>query len=415
MKRYFIEELEQYIPITLGRLVEGHAVPFEVFTDDGDFKKSLFDKGFIFNIFAKEIIHYQGLTEFYIKSANKLNFNEYLSHADKLSKIVKDDSALFIDYSEYKREHAYIDKTLISPLVDIDFEIGGMRYPIYGGIPLISNHISEQMLDFLMGLKADIVIKDKEAWKYEDYLHRVLDAEEGRCTDRRIVRIKQELLRCRLSKFLNNREDDALFGSLLQETLEFVRLIIEFARNPLYGLKDLVDIRNVDSRVSVHSVNVCIFSVAMGIRLGMNENTLFHVAVGALLHDIGKVLISYSVINKQGDLSMDEYTHYCRHVVEGANLIKSLKGVPQHVYEIVLHHHERLDGSGYTQNLTAKEINMLSQIIAVADSYEALITSTPNRKGLSQEKTLQILREDAEDKRKLNRTVYWALISVLKE
>jgi hypothetical protein len=179
VKRYLVEEIEPYIPISLDTLVVGHAVPFEVFTDDGELKKSLFDKGFIFNVFAKEIIHHQGLTQFYIKVANNLIFNEYLSHAEKLSRMVKDDSALFIDYSEYKREHTYIDKTLLSPLVDIDFQIGGMRYPIYGGIPLMSNHLPEQMLDFLMGLNADIVIKTKEVWRYDNYLHRVIDAEHG--------------------------------------------------------------------------------------------------------------------------------------------------------------------------------------------------------------------------------------------
>jgi putative nucleotidyltransferase with HDIG domain len=415
VKRYLVEEIEPYIPISLDKLVEGHAVPFEVFTDDGELKKSLFDKGFIFNVFAKEIIHYQELTRFYIKIANNLNFNEYLIHGEKLSRMVKDDSVLFIDYSEYKRKHIYIDKTLLSPLVDINFQIGGMRYPIYGGIPLMSNHLSEQMLNVLTGLNADIVIKVEDEPKYEDYLHRVIDAEHGLCPEKRLIHIKQELLRCSLSKFLNSRTDDALFESLLQETYELVRLIMHFAQHPLYGLKDLVDIRNADSRVSVHSVNVCILSVALAVRVGMDEKTLFRLAVGALLHDIGKVLISYSVINKQGDLSMDEYTHYCSHVVEGADIIKGLKGVPQHVYEIVLQHHERLDGSGYTQNLAAKDIDMLSQIVTVADSYEALITSTPKRKGLSQEKTLQILKEDAEDKHKLNRTAFRALNSVLKE
>jgi len=415
MKRYFIEEIEQYVPITLDRLVEGHAIPFEVFTDDGGFKKSLFDKGFIFNVFAKEIIHRQGLTRFYIKSANNLNFNEYLSHAEKLGRMVKDDSVLFIDYSEYKRKHSYIDKTLLSPLVDIDFEIGGMRYPIYGGIPLMSNHISEHMLNVLTGLNADIVIKGEDAPKYEDYLHRVIDAEKEFCTEKRLLHIRQELLRCRLSKFLNSHTDEALFEILLRETYGLVNLIVQFAQHPLYGLKDLVDIRNIDSRVSAHSVNVCIFSITLGARLGMDEKTLYCLGVGALLHDIGKVFVSYPVINKQGDLSIDEYKHYCSHVLEGANLIKGLKGVPQHVYEIVLQHHERLDGSGYVQNLAAKDIDMLSQIVTVADSYEALITSTPKRKGLSQRKTLQILREDAEHKHKLNRTAYRALYSVLEE
>jgi HD-GYP domain-containing protein (c-di-GMP phosphodiesterase class II) len=415
LRTYVIEEEEQFVPITLDKLLEGHAVPFEVFTDDGDLRKSLFDKGFVFTAFAKEIIHRQGLTRFYIRAANNLNFDDYLRHADKLSRMVKDDNVLFSDYSEYKRKHRYIDKRLLSPLVDISFEMGGMRYPVYGGIPLISNHISEQLLDHLNGLNADIVIKGEDAGRYEDYLNRVLSAEEGQCTEKRLIQIKQELLRYHFSKFLNNRTDVLLYEGLLQETFELVGLIMQFAQHPIYGLKDLFEVHNIDSYVSVHSVNVCVFSIALGARLGMEEGLLYRLGVGALLHDVGKVMISYAVINKQGDLSIDEYKHYCSHVTEGANFIKSLKPVPQHVYDIVLQHHERLDGSGYIQNLRSKDINLLSQIVTVADSYESLTTSTPKRKALSEERTMEILRQDAEEKHNINRTAYRALNSVLKE
>ncbi len=415
MRTYVIEEEEQFVPITLDKLVEGHAVPFEVFTDDGDLRKSLFDKGFVFTFFAKEIIHRQGLTRFYIKAANNLNFNDYLRHADKLSRMIRDENVLFSDYSEYKRKHRYIDKRLLSPLVDINFEIGGLRYPVFGGIPLVSNHISEELLDHLKGLSADIVIRGEDAAKYEDYLNRVLSVEEGRYTEKRLIQIRQELLRYHFSEFLNNRTDELLFEGLLRETFELVQLIVQFAQHPVYGLKDLFETHNVDSYVSVHSVNVCVFSVALGARLGMDERTLYRLGVGALLHDVGKMMISYAVVNKQGDLSIDEYKHYCSHVIEGANYIKGLKRAPQHVYEIVLQHHERLDGSGYVQNLTSNEINVLSQIVAVADSYDALTTSTPKRRVLSEERTMEILRQDAEEKHIINRTAYRALNSVLKE
>ncbi len=415
MRTYVIEEEEQFVPITLDKLVEGHAVPFEVFTDDGDLRKSLFDKGFVFTAFAKHIIQSQGLTRFYIRAANNLNFNDYLRNADKLCRMVKDENVLFSDYSEYKRKHRYIDKRLLSPLVDLNFEIGGMKYPVYGGIPLVSKQISEQLLEVLNGLHADIVINGEDAGRYEDYLNRVLSAEEGNCTDKRFIQIKQELLRYHLSKFLNNRTDAFLYEGLLQETFELVQLIMKFAQHPIYGLKDLFEIHNIDSYVSVHSVNVCVYSIALGARLGMDERTLYRLGVGALLHDVGKVMISYAVVNKQGDLAIDEYKHYCSHVVEGANFIKNLTPLPQNVYEIVLQHHERLDGSGYVQKLASKEINLLSQIVTVADSYESLSTSTPKRKALSEEGTIEILRQDAEEKHNINRTAYRALNSVLKE
>ncbi len=415
MRTYIIEEQEHYVPITLEKLADGYAVPFEVFTDDGDLKKSLFDKGFLFNVFAREIIRRQGLTRFYIKSANNLNFNEYLRHAEKLSRMVKDDNVLFINYSEYKRTHVYIDKTLLSPLVEVDFELGGMRYPVFGGIPLISNRLTEETIGFLHDLNSDLVIRRQDSQKYENYLNELMHAERDFCTEKRMINIRQELLRLLFSKFLNNLKDEETYQCLLQETVDFVRLIIQFGQHPLFGLKDLFEIRNVDSYVSVHSVNVCIFSVALGIRLGMDEKALVGLGIGALLHDIGKVLISYAVVNKQGDLSIDEYKHYQTHTIEGANFIQGLKIAPPHLYKIIMQHHERTDGSGYPQKLTGKEIDILSQIVTVADSYEALITSTPKRQGLSQDKTMEILGEDAEILHNINRTAYRALNSVLKE
>ncbi|MGO9953861.1 MAG: HD-GYP domain-containing protein [Dissulfurispiraceae bacterium] len=390
-------------------------MPFEVFADDGELKKSLFDRGFIYNAFAKEMIYRQGLTRFYIKSANNLNFNDYLKHAEKLSRLVKDDNILFSEYSEYKRKHIYIDKTIISPLIPIDFELGGMRYPVYGGIPIVGNPLSIESIDALMKLGADIVIEGEDSHKYENYLHELMHAEKESSTELRSIHIKQELLRCLFSKFLNNLNDETLFKILLHETFDIVHLIQQFSQHPVFELKHLFQIRNVDSYVSVHSVNVCIFSLALGVRLGMEEKSLFRLGVGSLLHDVGKVLIAYEVINKQGDLTIDEYRHYCSHVVEGANFIEKLKDVPKHVYEIILQHHERLDGSGYVQKLAAKEIDILSQIVTVADSYESLMTGTPKRKSMSQERTLQILRGDAEEKHNLNRTAFLALNSILKE
>jgi putative nucleotidyltransferase with HDIG domain len=415
MRIHVIHEEDKYIPITLDRLIEGHAVPFEVFADDGEITKSLFDRGFIYNAFAREMIMQQGLNRFYIKSSNTLNFNDYLRHAEKLSRMVRDDNILFSNYSEYKRKHSYIDKTLISPLVRLDFEIGGMKYPVYGGIPIVGNPLSVESIDTLLKLGADIVIRGEDSPKYEKYLLDLAETERDACTELRSIHIKQEQIRCLFSRFLHNLTDETLLQSLLQETSDIVHLVQHFSQHPVFELKDLFHIRNVDSYVSVHSVNVCIFSVALGVRLGMDEQSLFRLGAGALLHDIGKMLISYEVINKQGDLTIDEFKHYRNHVMEGAACIEKMKNVPKHVYEIVLQHHERLDGSGYIHNMAGKDIDILSQIVAVADCYEQLMTSTPKKKSKTQELTLQILKEDAEERHSLNRTAFRALNSILKE
>lgn len=415
MKVYVIDGKEEYVPITLDRFAEGYAVPFEVYTDDGNLKKSLFDKGFVFNRFAMAMIVRQGLTRFYIRTASSLNFTEYLKHAEKMNRLVKDDTVLFIDYSEYKRQHGYIDKTLLSPLVPVTFELGGMRYPVFGGIPLVSGTLTQQALDGLMELNADIVVRGEDFPKYQTYLRRLLDAHEQTGTGKQFIHIKQELLRGIFSIFLHDRGNQGLLETLINETYALVSLVEQFFLNNESELKDLLEIHNVDSYVSVHSVNVCVFSVVLGVRLGMETKQLRQLAVGALLHDIGKFLISYTVINKQGDLTMDEYRLYCTHVHEGAAFAATLSSLPPHVCEIIAQHHEHLDGSGYPNGLSAKEIGILSQIVSIADSYEALITSTPKRQGKTQEQTMDILRKDSEERLTLNRTVYRALNSILFE
>jgi putative nucleotidyltransferase with HDIG domain len=410
-----VEDKEEYIPIALENLAPGHAVPFEVFTDDGDLRKSLFDKGFLYNAFAKILIRRQGLTHFYIRTASNLHFTEYLRHAEKMNRLVKDDSVLFSEYSEYKRKHGYIDKTLLWPMARIDFELGGMRYPVFGGIPLVSGNMTPQVFDALMELNADIVVRGEDFPKYESYLHRMAESPETPLTAKQHIQVKQEILRCLFSKFLHNLEDEAIYASLLKETLDMVRLISEFAHHPDYDLKELLEIRNVDSYVSVHSVNVCIFSTVLGVRLGMDAKMLAHLAVGALLHDIGKMKISYTVITKLGDLSMDEYMLYRTHVDEGVAAARNNHNLSRHIIDIISQHHERLDGSGYPGGLQAQQISLLSQIVTVIDSYEELITSTPKRKGKTQEEVMHILRKDAEVSQKLNRTVYRALNSILNE
>jgi putative nucleotidyltransferase with HDIG domain len=413
VKIYVIDDKEEYIPISLECFAEGVAVPFEVFTDDCGIKKSLFDKGFIFSRFAREIIYRQGLTHFYIRAANSFNFSEYLRSAEKMSRIVKDDSVLFADYSEFKRRHAYIDKSVLSPEIPLSFAVGAMRYPIFGDIPLVSQLETDKILDDLRALNADLVIRDGDLAKYRHYLNDLLDLKCSSLTPKRIIHLKQELLRCTFISYLHANESQSIFLSLLRETTDLVDHIELFIENAVEEMKDLLEIRNLDSYVSVHSVNVCVFSTVLGIRLGLESKSLRQLAIGALLHDIGKLMISYVVINKQGDLSLDEYRIYRTHVAEGAKLIRTFRALPRQIGEIIEQHHEHLDGSGYPLGLRQEEISFLSQIVTVADSYEALTSSTPKRQGKTCEETLRILRIDADKKHALNRTMVYALSEVL--
>lgn len=131
-----------------------------------------------------------------------------------------------------------------------------------------------------------------------------------------------------------------------------------------------------------HSSQVSSISVAIGREMGMNQEDLFSLRVAALLHDIGKIGIPDQVLNKRGSLTEEEWELIKKHPGIGARIIA---GIPllQQVGNMVLHHHARWDGRGYPEIISGSDIPIGSRIIAVADTYQAMTSDRPYRKGLS--------------------------------
>jgi energy-coupling factor transport system substrate-specific component len=112
----------------------------------------------------------------------------------------------------------------------------------------------------------------------------------------------------------------------------------------------------------------------------------------ALLHDIGKIGIPDSVLNKPGKLTDEEYEIMKSHVVKGANILKDFT-IIDHVWEGALYHHERYDGKGYTSGLKGEEIPLNARIIGIADAFDAMTANRVYRKKLSFEVVLEELKK----------------------
>jgi putative nucleotidyltransferase with HDIG domain len=129
-------------------------------------------------------------------------------------------------------------------------------------------------------------------------------------------------------------------------------------------LLSLTDIRTEDNALFVHSVNVCIISTILGVKLGLNRLKLTELATGALLHDLGKILPDEHV--EQSDETND-------HTWKGFNKLRKNKEISTLSAHIALTHHERVDGTGFPRQLTKDNIHLLSKIVAVANTYDRLI------------------------------------------
>lgn len=126
-----------------------------------------------------------------------------------------------------------------------------------------------------------------------------------------------------------------------------------------------------------HSIDVAMMSLIMAVELGYEDEQLFYLGLGSLLHDIGMLLLPKSIIEKPGPLSETENLIFRQHCELGASSLESYS-LPKECTDIVLQHHERLDGSGYPKGLKKDEICLNSEIVMIADTVDKITSNRPD-------------------------------------
>ncbi len=134
----------------------------------------------------------------------------------------------------------------------------------------------------------------------------------------------------------------------------------------------LSNLRSIDEYVFQHSVNVCVMAIICGIYMGFNKVRLVELGIGALLHDVGKRLISQDVLNKPGALDDNEMDHVRKHTILGYEALKRIPNITETSACVALYHHERFDGTGYPTGKNAQNIHIYAKIVAVADVFDAI-------------------------------------------
>lgn len=138
--------------------------------------------------------------------------------------------------------------------------------------------------------------------------------------------------------------------------------------------------KNYDEASSYHAVNVAILALLIGTQLGLERNALMALGMGALLHDIGKVRVPQSLLNRATELSEDDQNVLNRHPLHGANILRDLQGLSGVAAICALEHHLHYDGTGYPSLPGKTRPHVFARIVAVADAYD---TVTAARRGTS--------------------------------
>jgi len=148
-----------------------------------------------------------------------------------------------------------------------------------------------------------------------------------------------------------------------------------------------------DYQTYTHSVQVCLLSMAFAAHLGWDERETAELGKGGLLHDIGKVWIEDRILLKPASLTAQEFEKIKEHPKLGHDQLRGLAEVTEPVLEIVLRHHESMDGNGYPEGLSGEIIHPYARVVHIVDCFDALTTRRPYKSAISPFKALKLMQD----------------------
>ncbi|PKM49670.1 MAG: HD-GYP domain-containing protein [Firmicutes bacterium HGW-Firmicutes-7] len=249
-----------------------------------------------------------------------------------------------------------IDECIDGNVIAEDVRMEGINIPIVIRNSIINDYIKSKLINY--NIKSIQVIQDINALETDNYKQQM----------RFVKEYKDLVLQVKL--MFNN----AVNGKSIIED-DLVKLTNRVLSNSEVVSKviEVIDImRNHDEYTYTHSINVALYAMFIGKWMNLNEEEIKILIHAGILHDIGKIKIPLTILNKPDILTEKEFARIKEHSNDGYNFCKASTWLHSEVKEAVLSHHEREDGSGYPRGLKKEQISVYSKIIAIADVYDAL-------------------------------------------
>ncbi|WP_370621810.1 HD-GYP domain-containing protein [Bacillus sp. JCM 19034] len=181
------------------------------------------------------------------------------------------------------------------------------------------------------------------------------------------------------------------YPKLNKDFSKVIQDILNDLKSNQQALSILSDIVTYDNYIFTHSLNVTVYTLRLAMELNFNEKQLGEIGLGAILHDVGKMMLPLDILNKPDRLTDPEFKIIQSHTNEGFEYLRKQHDIPLLVAHCAFQHHERLDGSGYPRGIMKNEIHEYAKIIAIADVFDAVTSHRVYRKAMLPNEALELL------------------------
>lgn len=232
--------------------------------------------------------------------------------------------------------------------------------------------------------------------KVETELNKIAEESHGKS----YLPIHEELesarkLQAKSKKAVTSMFQEARMGNAIKvnEAEPLVDRINEsITRNPEAFL-NLARLKTKDDYTYMHSIAVCALMIALGKQLGLTGSELKNAGLAGLLHDVGKMLIPDEVLNKPGKLTDEEFEIIKQHPLKSWEILHGSPDVTDVILDVCLHHHERVDGTGYPEHISGNPLSLYARMGAVCDVYDALTSNRCYKNGWEPAETIRKMAE----------------------
>lgn len=250
---------------------------------------------------------------------------------------------------------------------------------------LIVEGVLELLIDFE---KSDVSVPSKYRDKGKSQSKSEVANEVKPEKEKLAITVQQEFIKVNVVYEQHNRKLQAIYSDLtsgltlnINTLKEIVDDIVSSVFRNQHALTILTRIQDKHSYNWRHMINCAIFSAVFTKYLGYKQSIVQEFAMGALLHDLGQAKLPQGIFSKNTTVSGSETIVIKKHVAQSLGLIKGEKGITSLMMDMIVNHHERLDGSGYPRGISADKLSRPARIMAIVDVYDAITADRPHQDG----------------------------------